>query len=61
MKAASGFVTIVVLFLLAVLALKLIGAVIGLALKVALLVVIISAGIVGYLAVQKRIGGWRAP
>ena len=60
-KASSGFVTIVVLVLLAFLALKLIGAVIGVALKVALLVVVVGVGLVAWLAVQKRLGDWRAP
>jgi len=60
-KASSGFVTVVVLILLAFLALKLIGAVIGVALKVALLVAVVGVGLVAWLAVQKRIGDWRAP
>lgn len=60
-KASPGFVTVVVLILLAFLALKLIGAVIGVALKVALLVAVVGVGLVAWLAVQKRIGDWRAP
>ena len=57
----GGIATIAVIILLAFLALKVVGAVIGLALKVVLLVALVGAGIVAYLAVQKRLGDWRAP
>ena len=60
-KASSGFVTAVVLVLLVIVALKVAGAMIGFALKAALVVVLIGAGLVAYLAVQKRLGDWRAP
>jgi hypothetical protein len=60
-KASSGFVTAVVLVLLVIVALKVAGAMIGFALKAALVVVLIGVGLVAYLAVQKRLGDWRAP
>ena len=60
-KGFAGFATLVVLALLAIVALKIVGAVIGFALKAALVVVLIGVGIVVYLAVQKRLGDWRAP
>ena len=60
-KGTSGFVTFIVLVLLVIAALKLIGVVIGFALKVALVVILVGVGLVAYLAVQKRLGDWRAP
>ncbi|MFN3726731.1 MAG: hypothetical protein ACK4SZ_10535 [Allosphingosinicella sp.] len=57
----TALATIVVLVLLAVAALKLAGAVIGFAIKAALVVLLIGVGLVAYLAVQKRLGDWRAP
>ena len=61
MKQGSAFVTAIVLLLLVLAALKLIGVVIGLALKVALVVVLAGVGVVAWLAVQKRLEDWRAP
>ncbi|HEY0327387.1 MAG TPA: hypothetical protein VGC46_15590 [Allosphingosinicella sp.] len=60
-KGTSGFVTFIVLVLLAIAALKLAGAMIGVALKVALVVVLLGVGVVAWLAVQKRLEDWRAP
>ncbi len=57
----AALATVVVIVLLAVVALKVVGAVIGFALKAALVVVLIGVGLVAYLAVQKRLGDWRAP
>lgn len=57
----TALVTLIVLVLLAVAALKIAGAVIGFALKAALVLVLIGVGLVAYLAVQKRLGDWRAP
>ena len=57
----TALATIVVLVLLAVAALTLAGAVIGFAIKAALVVLVIGVGLVAYLAVQKRLGDWRAP
>ena len=57
----AALATLVVLVLLVVVALKIVGAVIGFALKAAFVVVLIGAGIVAYLAIQKRLGDWRAP
>ncbi|WP_166040197.1 hypothetical protein [Sphingosinicella sp. YJ22] len=61
MKQGSAFVTAIVLVLLVLAALKLIGVVIGFALKVALVVVLAGVGVVAWLAVQKRLEDWRAP
>ena len=61
MKQGSAFVTAIVLVLLVLAALKLIGVVIGFALKVALVVVLAGIGVVAWLAVQKRLEDWRAP
>ena len=60
-KGTAGFVTAIVLVLLVIAVLKLIGAVIGLAIKVGLLVLLVGAGVVAWLSVQKRLGDWRAP
>ena len=60
-KGFAGVVTAIVIVLLAIVALKVIGAVIGFALKAALVVVLIGVGLVAWLAVQKRLGDWRAP
>ncbi len=60
-KGFAGLATLVVLVLLAIVALKIVGAVIGFALKAALVVILIGGGIVAYLALEKRLGDWRAP
>ena len=60
-KGFAGVVTAIVLVLLVIVSLKVIGAVIGFALKAALVVVLIGVGLVAWLAVQKRLGDWRAP
>jgi hypothetical protein len=60
-KGTPAIVSILVFVLLAFVALKLLGALIGFAVKVLLLAVAAVAAGVVYLAVRKQIGGSRAP
>jgi|GEM_PF-6198029 len=60
-KGTPAIVSIVVFVLLAFVALKLLGALIGFALKAVLLVAAVGIAAVVYLAVRKQIGGPRAP
>jgi hypothetical protein len=60
-KGTPAIVSIIVFVLLAFVALKLLGALIGLVLKVVLLVAAVGVAAMVYLAVKKQIGGPRAP
>jgi hypothetical protein len=60
-KGTPAIVSIIVFVLLAFVALKLLGALIGLVFKVVLLVVAVGVAAMVYLAVKKQIGGPRAP
>jgi hypothetical protein len=60
-KGPAGIISIAVVILLAIMALKVIGALIGFALKAVLLVLVLGAGVAAYLTVQKNLGGPRAP
>ena len=60
-KGTPAIVSIVVFVLLAFVALKLLGALIGFAVKVLLLAIAVAVAGVVYLAVRKKIGGPRAP
>ncbi len=60
-KGMPAIVSIVVFVLLAFVALKVLGALIGFVLKVVLLVAAVGVAAVVYLAIQKKLGGPRAP
>jgi hypothetical protein len=60
-KGTPAIVSVIVFVLLAFVALKLLGALIGVAVKVVLLVAAIVIAAMVYLAVKKQIGGPRAP
>ena len=60
-KGAPAIVSIVVFVLLAFVALKLLGALIGFAVKLLLLAIAVALAGIVYLAVRKQIGGRRAP
>jgi hypothetical protein len=60
-KGTPAIVSIIVFVLLAFVALKLLGALIGLVFKVVLLVAAVGVAAMVYLAVKKQIGGPRAP
>jgi hypothetical protein len=60
-KGTPAIVSIIVFVLLAFVALKLLGALIGLVLKVVLLVAAVGVAAMVYLAVKKQTGGPRAP
>jgi hypothetical protein len=60
-KGTPAIVSIIVFVLLAFVALKLLGALIGLVFKVVLLVAAVGIAAMVYLAVKKQIGGPRAP
>jgi hypothetical protein len=59
-KGTPAIVSVIVFVLLAFVALKLLGAVIGFAVKILLLAIAVAAAGVVYLAVRKKIGGSRA-
>ena len=56
-KGAPAIVSILVFVLLAFVALKVLGAVIGFAIKAVMLVVAVGLAAMVYLAVQKKLGG----
>jgi uncharacterized membrane-anchored protein len=60
-KGPPAIVSIVVFVLLAFVALKLLGAMIGFAVKVLLLAIAVAVAGVIYLAIRKQLGGPRAP
>jgi hypothetical protein len=60
-KGTPAIVSVIVFVLLAFVALKLLGALIGVAVKVVLLVAAVVIAAAVYLAVKKQIGGPRAP
>jgi hypothetical protein len=60
-KGTPAIVSIVVFVLLAFVALKLLGALIGVVVKVVLLVAAVGIAAAVYLAVKKQIGGPSAP
>jgi hypothetical protein len=60
-KGTPAIVSVVVFVLLAFVALKLLGALIGVALKVVLLLAAVGIAAAVYLAVKKQIGGPSAP
>ena len=60
-KGTPAIVSVVVFVLLAFVALKLLGALIGVVVKVVLLVAALGIAAMVYLAVKKQIGGPRAP
>jgi hypothetical protein len=59
-KGTPAIVSVIVFVLLAFVALKLLGAVIGFAVKILLLAIAVAVAGVVYLAVRKKIGGSRA-
>jgi hypothetical protein len=59
-KGTPAIVSIIVFVLLAFVALKLLGTVIGFAVKILLLAIAVAVAGVVYLAVRKKIGGSRA-
>ena len=60
-KGAPAIVSILVFVVLAFVALKVLGALIGFAIKAVLLVVALGVAVAVYLAVSKKLGGPRAP
>ena len=56
-KGAPAIVSVIVFILLAFVALKLLGALVGFAIKAVLLLVAVGIAVVVYRAVQKQIGG----
>jgi hypothetical protein len=60
-KGTPAIVSVIVFVLLAFVALKLLGALIGVVLKVVLLVAAVGIAAAVYLAVKKQIGGPSAP